>query len=151
MPRLTMTRRLGRGQGWFASLLLTALAYGCDAPASVDERDTETTAVLQKRDVAPVATPGGAAPTVTFDAGPGPSPVDAGGSEGMILPEGQLSANASMASPVSFILWQNSQTGEVGFWPMSGVRYIGGYERLGKVSFEWQIAAMTDFTGDGRK
>ncbi|HEY0996777.1 MAG TPA: FG-GAP-like repeat-containing protein [Gemmatimonadaceae bacterium] len=48
------------------------------------------------------------------------------------------------------LVWQNTGTGEVGFWPMTGATWSGQYIGLAAVPAQWRVAAAGDFTGDGK-
>jgi hypothetical protein len=48
------------------------------------------------------------------------------------------------------IVWQNLETGEVGFWELDGPRWTGRYIPLWFLPLEWRIAAAADMTGDGK-
>jgi len=46
-------------------------------------------------------------------------------------------------------IWQNSTTGDRGFWLMNGTGYASWVD-LGAVGTDWRIAATADFNGDGK-
>jgi hypothetical protein len=46
------------------------------------------------------------------------------------------------------ILWDNSSTGEVGYWNMQGGENLG-YVKLDRLTSPWQVKATNDFNGDG--
>jgi hypothetical protein len=68
---------------------------------------------------------------------------------GLAFSPGDVAMNS--AGPITYVLWQNALSAVRGFWPMSGYNYLGGFESFGKVPWEWDIAALADFTGDGKK
>ncbi|HEY0994973.1 MAG TPA: FG-GAP-like repeat-containing protein [Gemmatimonadaceae bacterium] len=48
------------------------------------------------------------------------------------------------------LVWQNSVTGDIGIWPMSGTTWTGEHIPLAAVPTQWRIAAAADFTGDAK-
>jgi hypothetical protein len=48
------------------------------------------------------------------------------------------------------LIWENSSTGVRGVWLMDGPDYIPSWLEIGQVGTDWHIAAVNDFTGDGK-
>lgn len=53
-------------------------------------------------------------------------------------------------SVTGHLLWQNSRTGDRGFWPLAGAQPAAGWIPLTTIGLEWRIACTADFNGDGR-
>jgi hypothetical protein len=65
-------------------------------------------------------------------------------------PAGRGTFDASLtAGQTGNLLWQNTTTGDRGFWAMSDADPAGGWTPLTNIATAWRIACTADFDGDG--
>lgn len=49
------------------------------------------------------------------------------------------------------LVWRNSYTGQIAIWEMNGVEFVAARSlSVSVVDYEWEIAEVLDFTGDGK-
>jgi glucose/arabinose dehydrogenase len=138
-------------------LMVLAIALSCDQPSTVEERVIAPERAREQVE-GPVLRPGSGRPNVTpTNEKPVAHRTNATGpsfrNTRTARPDAQdLPLNSAVlagtSALVSHILWQNLDSGVRGFWPMSGTTYTGGWDELGGVSTDWDIAAIGDFAGD---
>jgi alpha-tubulin suppressor-like RCC1 family protein len=65
-------------------------------------------------------------------------------------PSRSMSSMSSMSGgATNYLLWQNTTTGDRGFWPISGGAPAGGWMPLASITPTWNMACTADFDGDG--
>jgi hypothetical protein len=91
----------------------------------------------------------------------GPTPIGSGGSGPTVLrhavttgpitamPSPTIAAGGLNVSAGSLLLWQNTRTGDRGFWPLAGPYASGGWIPLANLSTIWNIECAGDFDADG--
>jgi hypothetical protein len=91
-----------------------------------------------------------------FSASGGPGPVVSASGRGLDGPRASHTPGSTTSHiPTNeftpgWLVWQNRQTGERGFWNLTGPTSDAVYTSLGTVHTDWDIAAIADFSGDGR-
>ncbi len=70
-------------------------------------------------------------------------------SSGAVLTVTAIPADDFNNDNQSDIVWQNTTSGDRGFWLMNGTAYAGWVD-IGAVTTDWRIAATADFNGDGQ-
>jgi hypothetical protein len=86
-------------------------------------------------------------------AGPASRVAARGASEGPVARTATANAQAALtqaASPTGYLLWENTTTGDRGFWPLDGDYPAGGWMPLTNIPTEWRVACTADFDADGR-